>query len=1358
MRVAKSRESRPAAADAGLRDALKAIPSTQQAGSANPDVLYALATSKTEGDSAALDAWLPLLTDTWRIPAGDYYDALRNEGLELGTPDQSALQGSLPFLQAMHATNRESLREALIGIVARTLGDSLPAATRERVPAAVRTQLVCLAAEEQARYRDLMIRLTKLVGGSEGDTILKEQEFDAHANGSKRFSVTLPVDVDETDYTFRLVLSSADDPGSTKVSAFKERIRLEAPYTLTNATGQNTDTPDDRVSSALIRRNQAQAQYLDLDESRLPPIRLNTLFGKQLVARATRSVDAALSIEAQTLPEPALRTGGSGGFVDFRGANGLSFWELFFHVPWLVAWSLREKGRYDEAWRWCSRYLFDPYRGRTTETTAPIPFWNCLPLVYPLDGARDTGEAPELAGYANAIHFRKAIHAFLVDLWRMQGDEQFRRISPDSLREANLSYQKALQLIGTLQEPAEAKPWAPALLGARRASFVQPVNRALRDRRDVLLARLDNLRHGRTIDGVLIPYLGYGDEDTDGGSGGGRRGTIGGLRALALHTMPAYRFREVAAMAAAAVERLTDMGSYLFHIYEQEADNALEVERQKNLVTLADFDISLRRKAVETARRERNTLQLTHRAIEDRVAYYAGQLESPRSKREEAASKLAADVAGMHRTRLLPIVGGGAAKAAPTIFGMAIGGSRFEGVTEALDQSLAAGAEAWTLLLEDMRTQAEYDRRNEAWTYEKRQAEHDLGILASQLDEQTSRAESATIELNEAIKRRDYLRSEFQIQTTGFAVASTYTWMLGRLGELFASAYQSVFTLCMDAEASYRYETGDFDSRHVRLDAWNGAQRGMFAGEALQSDLQAMQTAYLRRHVRRLRIHKTISLKALLGDAALKGNKIAFDLDASVFDADFPGQYLRQIRHVAVVLVPAANAKVLATDTEIRAVLTQSSNTLLYRPDPEAAEWLYDPAKGSPEAILRDVRGHQQAVISHASPRPSADPMETIVLRTDFQDGRYRDFEGTGAISSWTLTFPGGGLDKVVRSDIADIELRLDYTAAWGGTEFKEKADSLCKAALAAKAAKASAATVPGGGKDTSTPAKVPPGGLTYPTPIVPEVRGRNALDRRDAAHGATVTVAPWPSIRAGQQLWLRCLGTRADGTSLNRALRGPSAPVTAGEITQGIEATIPLDYLEALGDYAQVKIQCKVSLDGSGASATATAFPELALDIPKCVTLSLAMAATHDEWVPHTSPRTPWIPTHAGYVALTSEEGPTNLASLPSAPTPIGAMIVARGSGTEHVLHLKARRLSQGSTSYGMNNFVPVGRMSDYVGDTFLRIQCLATDNPALPVGTYDGRLVLQLLGMQVPRVLESIFVDIAVSIPPPPPEPAQV
>jgi hypothetical protein len=58
--------------------------------------------------------------------------------------------------------------------------------------------------------------------------------------------------------------------------------------------------------------------------------------------------------------------------LDFESANGLYYWEIFFHAPVLLAQALNEAQRFDEARRWYE-YIFDP--------TQPSAYWRFLPFL-----------------------------------------------------------------------------------------------------------------------------------------------------------------------------------------------------------------------------------------------------------------------------------------------------------------------------------------------------------------------------------------------------------------------------------------------------------------------------------------------------------------------------------------------------------------------------------------------------------------------------------------------------------------------------------------------------------------------------------------------------------------------------------------------------------------------------------------------------------------------------------------------------------------------------------------------------------------------------------------------------------------
>ncbi|MDQ0009680.1 hypothetical protein J2T07_001857 [Luteibacter jiangsuensis] len=258
------------------------------------------------------------------------------------------------------------------------------------------------------------------------------------------------------------------------------------------------------------------------------------------------------------------------------------------------------------------------------------------------------------------------------------------------------------------------------------------------------------------------------------------------------------------------------------------------------------------------------------------------------------------------------------------------------------------------------------------------------------------------------------------------------------------------------------------------------------------------------------------------------------------------------------------------------------------------------------------------------------------------------------------------------------------------------------------------------------------------------------------AAGAARRKASAWPGIKEGQRVWVRCEGVRADGSVSERDMFPLSRTVTAAEVIEGLRVPLPFDYVDDLGDHGQLHIIFKAALDGGANESNAAAFPVSVLDIPKCVTLSVRTAATNADWVLHTSRAVPSISTIAGYLALSAEEGPTKLVhELPSPSWLRATAVDSRGvehaislvdsRGVEHAISLRARRLAEGGPSYAINTTTVIPNKPF---NTYFRIQCLASDNPGLPAGAYKGQLVLQLTGKDVPKVIESIFIDIDIDI----------
>ncbi|WP_436762963.1 hemopexin repeat-containing protein [Streptosporangium sp. V21-05] len=78
---------------------------------------------------------------------------------------------------------------------------------------------------------------------------------------------------------------------------------------------------------------------------------------------------AAVRVREDTVDEGRLPTG---AHLDFQSANGVYYWEIFFHAPLLIAQALNEAQRFEDAKRWYE-YVFDP--------TNPRGHWRFLPFL-----------------------------------------------------------------------------------------------------------------------------------------------------------------------------------------------------------------------------------------------------------------------------------------------------------------------------------------------------------------------------------------------------------------------------------------------------------------------------------------------------------------------------------------------------------------------------------------------------------------------------------------------------------------------------------------------------------------------------------------------------------------------------------------------------------------------------------------------------------------------------------------------------------------------------------------------------------------------------------------------------------------
>ncbi|WP_223551191.1 Ig-like domain-containing protein [Pseudomonas sp. A-B-19] len=134
---------------------------------------------------------------------------------------------------------------------------------------------------------------------------------------------------------------------------------------------------------------------------------------------------------------------------------------------------------------------------------------------------------------------------------------------------------------------------------------------------------------------------------------------------------------------------------------------------------------------------------------------------------------------------------------------------------------------------------------------------------------------------------------------------------------------------------------------------------------------------------------------------------------------------------------------------------------------------------------------------------------------------------------------------------------------------------------------------------------------LTTPTIDGADNAG-NQLDVTKLADAARVRVAPWPLIAVGQKIWLRLQGTTADGTPFDPAPLYAGTTLSSGGLA-GVHTQAPVAALRGLKDGSSLRIEFKVTFDGSANEATAVTFPVRTYTVKALVALTPEITSVKD-------------------------------------------------------------------------------------------------------------------------------------------------
>ena len=875
----------------------------------------------------------------------------------------------------------------------------------------------------------------------------------------------------------------------------------------------DTETPDyggrkfkltivdlsDFTAPTLLKNSADAAQFLCFNLPSPYPkyARLNSMFGPELVERGNISVSAVLDWNTQFIVEPPPEDDPT--FKEpngaFDGANGLFFWELFFHLVHLVAKLLCNEERFADSQSWL-HYVFDPQATADQSDVNGKPlYWRCRPLAKNQGNPGCEAKAPtdpDAIGYSKPEHFKILMFCEYVRNLIAWGDWHYRQLTRDSLVAAKLCYVQAGFLMGkpptartvshwqtstvkelldqcktrpeleafeqslnfSLAQVASGSDVAPMLGMLACGPFKAPINQPLVDLIALPNYRMNNLQNNLTIDGkpLNIPLFSPPTDpnqllrDLAAGGGAGPRPMGGGQVACA------FRWKITFETASRAVQILDDLGAKVLSTHERRDRAEQDELQQTHLVELGAYSKTVQEQSIAQLEASVTALEQSRAVAQHRAEAYARNYDENVSAAEYEVmdSLYSSKQLALASTHLKPAAA--SAAALPNILGFSNGGHRVDQVIEAVSLVLGITSSVKLMDADKQATTEGYRRRRDDWQLQRDQALLEVDAIDAQIEAQRHAVTAARTSLAQTLRTNSQALTIYNYLKKRATNAELFGWMLGQLKALHYQAYDAVVSLCLTAQNSMNAETGDYDTQIPIPQVWFDQRHGFTAGEHLRGHLLRMEREYLQRYERRLELTKTVSLKKLFDDPidrqksadswaeALKQlretGSLEFSLSQLLFDRDHPGHYCRQINSVEVNL-----PVLLGPYEDVRATLVQISSRTATRATTQSVQYLHNPQGIAPSDVLFNLRSGQQIALSSGI-------ADTGMTAMKPDEGLLNPYENTGAVSTWRLDFPRptSPSQSELLYAITDIVPVLKYTSRTSDTTFARQVTELVNA------------------------------------------------------------------------------------------------------------------------------------------------------------------------------------------------------------------------------------------------------------------------------------------------------------------------
>lgn len=498
--------------------------------------------------------------------------------------------------------------------------------------------------------------------------------------------------------------------------------------------------------------------------------------------------------------------------------------------------------------------------------------------------------------------------------------------------------------------------------------------------------------------------------------------------------MPLYRFTFVVQKANDVCAGVQSLGNALLQALEKRDADTFAQIRSSNEKIMLSLVRQVKQSQVDEAQKNLDAANAARAISQTKLGHFTKLISDGWNAGEylafslnTASTALDAGIAVGYIVsgglKLIPSFLAGAAGfgGSPTV-NATMGGQQIGNSAEMAVKTMESIASAFSKGASLAATVAEYERRADEWGYQKDLATSELANLDKQIKVATVRLQIANQELNNQDQQIANQGKEDDFMHSKFTNLDLYDWMVSQVSSVYFQCYQLAYDMAKRAERCYRYELGLADSNYIQFGYWDNLRQGLLSGDRLRNDLQRLEMAYYEQNQRDYELTKHVSLLLLDPSAllALKQNgECVVCIPEAFFDMDYPGQYFRRIKTVALTIPCVAGPY-----TTVGCTLTLSTNSL--RTSSELLRGRYDRDTTNDDLRFRDeIAGIQSIATSTAQ-------HDTGLFVLNFNDERYLPFEGAGAISTWQLKL-NKSFSTFDYSTISDVIIHISYTAREGG-------------------------------------------------------------------------------------------------------------------------------------------------------------------------------------------------------------------------------------------------------------------------------------------------------------------------------------